>query len=84
MDSCDVLIVGGGPAGSSCAWKLALGGLDTIILDKSHFPRHKSVRRMDHTRRSQRTRYRTGPVCFGAHSSAHHWISHQHDGRSRG
>lgn len=41
MDSCDVLIVGGGPAGSSCAWKLARGGLDTIVLDKSHFPRHK-------------------------------------------
>ncbi len=41
MDSCDVLIVGGGPAGSSCAWKLVRGGLDTIVLDKSHFPRHK-------------------------------------------
>ncbi len=41
MDSCDVLIVGGGPAGSSCAWKLTRGGLDTIVLDKSHFPRHK-------------------------------------------
>jgi menaquinone-9 beta-reductase len=41
MDSCDVLIVGGGPAGSSCAWKLARSGLDTIVLDKSHFPRHK-------------------------------------------
>jgi geranylgeranyl reductase family protein len=41
MDSCDVLIVGGGPAGSSCAWKSARGGLDTVVLDKSHFPRHK-------------------------------------------
>ena len=41
MDACDVLIVGGGPAGSSCAWKLARGGLDTIVLDKSRFPRHK-------------------------------------------
>jgi len=41
MDSCDILIVGGGPAGSSCARKLVLGGLDTIVLDKSHFPRHK-------------------------------------------
>ena len=41
MDSCDVLIVGGGPAGSSCAWKLARAGLDTIVLDKSYFPRHK-------------------------------------------
>ncbi len=41
MDSCDVLILGGGPAGSSCAWKLVRGGLDTIVLDKSCFPRHK-------------------------------------------
>src|SRR5579863_484999 len=41
MDSCDILIVGGGPAGSSCARKLVLGGLDPIVLDKSHFPRHK-------------------------------------------
>ena len=41
MDSCDVLIVGGGPAGSSCAWELERGGLDTIVLDKSRFPRHK-------------------------------------------
>jgi geranylgeranyl reductase family protein len=41
MDSCDLLIVGGGPAGSACAWKAVRGGLDTIVLDKSHFPRHK-------------------------------------------
>ena len=41
MDSCDLLIVGGGPAGSACAWKAVRGGLDTIILDKSPFPRHK-------------------------------------------
>ena len=42
MDSCDVLIVGGGPAGSSCAWELRRAGLDTIILDKSTFPRNKT------------------------------------------
>ena len=42
MDSCDVLIVGGGPAGSSCAWELHRAGLDTIILDKSTFPRNKT------------------------------------------
>jgi len=41
MDSCSVLIVGGGPAGSSCARKLQQGGLDTIILDRSTFPRDK-------------------------------------------
>jgi geranylgeranyl reductase family protein len=41
MDSCDVLIVGGGPAGSSCAWKLRNSGLEVAILDKQTFPRDK-------------------------------------------
>jgi len=41
MDSCDVLIVGGGPAGSSCAWKLSKAGLAVTILDKARFPRSK-------------------------------------------
>ena len=41
MDPCDVLIVGGGPAGSSCAWRLRGSGLDVAILDKAVFPRHK-------------------------------------------
>lgn len=41
MESCDVLIVGGGPAGSSLAWKLRSVGLDVLILDKSTFPRDK-------------------------------------------
>jgi len=40
-DSCDVLIVGGGPAGSSCARQLRRAGLDVLILDKSQFPRDK-------------------------------------------
>ena len=41
MESCDVLIVGGGPAGSTLAWKLRTHGLDVLILDKSTFPRDK-------------------------------------------
>ena len=41
MDACDVLIVGGGPAGSSCAWKLRNSGLRVTILDKAVFPRDK-------------------------------------------
>ena len=41
MDSCDVLIVGGGPAGSSCAWRLRSSGLRVVVLDKSRFPRNK-------------------------------------------
>ena len=41
MDTCDVLIVGGGPAGSSCAWGLRKTGLDVAILDRQTFPRDK-------------------------------------------
>ena len=41
MDACDVLIVGGGPAGSSCAWGLRNSGLNVVILDKQKFPRDK-------------------------------------------
>jgi geranylgeranyl reductase family protein len=41
MDACDVLIVGGGPAGSSCAWKLRNSGLTVAILDRATFPRDK-------------------------------------------
>jgi menaquinone-9 beta-reductase len=41
MDSCSVLIVGAGPAGTSCARKLHQAAIDTILLDKSTFPRDK-------------------------------------------
>lgn len=41
MESCDILIVGGGPAGSSFAWKLRGSGLDILVLDKESFPREK-------------------------------------------
>jgi geranylgeranyl reductase family protein len=41
METCDALIVGGGPAGSSCAWKLRRHGLDVMVLDKASFPRDK-------------------------------------------
>jgi geranylgeranyl reductase family protein len=41
MKSCDVLIVGGGPAGSSCAWALRGSGLEVLIIDKQTFPRDK-------------------------------------------
>lgn len=41
MDACDVLIVGAGPAGTSCAWALRNSGLTTILLDKKIFPRDK-------------------------------------------
>ena len=41
MEVCDVLIVGAGPAGSSCAWKLRDSGLRVVILDRQTFPRDK-------------------------------------------
>jgi menaquinone-9 beta-reductase len=41
MDRCDVLVVGGGPAGSSCARRLVRAGVDVIVLDKARFPRDK-------------------------------------------
>lgn len=42
MDTCDVLIVGGGPAGSTCARQLRAGGLDVLVLDSKTFPRDKT------------------------------------------
>ena len=36
-----MLIVGGGPAGSSCAWKLRQAGLDVVVMDRARFPRDK-------------------------------------------
>jgi flavin-dependent dehydrogenase len=39
--SCDVLIVGGGPAGSSAARRLQEAGVDVLVLDKERFPRLK-------------------------------------------
>lgn len=41
MQHADVIVVGGGPAGSTCAWKLRQAGLDVLVLDRSEFPRTK-------------------------------------------
>jgi geranylgeranyl reductase family protein len=38
----DVLIVGGGPAGSTLAYSLARLGIDVLILEKAKFPRGKT------------------------------------------
>jgi geranylgeranyl reductase family protein len=41
MDACEALVVGGGPAGSSCAWALRRAGVDVVVLDRASFPRDK-------------------------------------------
>lgn len=41
MESCEVLVVGGGPAGSTCAARLQQAGLDVLLMDKEVFPREK-------------------------------------------
>ncbi|MFP5320233.1 MAG: geranylgeranyl reductase family protein [Acidimicrobiia bacterium] len=41
MLSCDVVVVGAGPAGSSAATSLARAGRDVVVVDKATFPRDK-------------------------------------------
>jgi flavin-dependent dehydrogenase len=41
MIESDVIIVGAGPAGSTCAWKLQQAGVSVRLLDKKAFPRPK-------------------------------------------
>ncbi len=38
----DVVIVGGGPSGSACAYWLAEAGWDVVVVEKKHFPREKT------------------------------------------
>ena len=42
MADYDVIVVGGGPAGSTAARKLAQSGQTVLLLDKAKFPRHKT------------------------------------------
>ena len=39
--SCDVLVIGAGPAGSACAQFLAAAGLSVVLADQHAFPRDK-------------------------------------------
>jgi geranylgeranyl reductase family protein len=41
MQRCDAMVVGGGPAGSSCARTLRLAGWNVIVMDRARFPRDK-------------------------------------------
>ncbi|MGZ8414682.1 MAG: NAD(P)/FAD-dependent oxidoreductase [Gemmatirosa sp.] len=40
--SAQVIVVGGGPAGASTAWQLAMLGIDVLVLDRARFPRDKA------------------------------------------
>ena len=42
METCEALIIGGGPAGSTCARQLHGSGLDVMVMDKAVFPRDKT------------------------------------------
>jgi geranylgeranyl reductase family protein len=39
--SCDVLVIGAGPAGSACANRLARAGIEVLLVDQHDFPRDK-------------------------------------------
>lgn len=41
MTRVDVVVVGGGPAGSSCARRLVAAGLEVVVVDQARFPRNK-------------------------------------------
>src|SRR5579875_503973 len=40
--SCDVLVVGGGPSGASCAYWLAAAGHDVVLAERKSYPREKT------------------------------------------
>ena len=40
-EAVDIAIIGGGPAGSSAAIRLAAAGRKVLLIDKARFPRHK-------------------------------------------
>jgi menaquinone-9 beta-reductase len=39
---CDVLVVGGGPSGSACAYWLASAGHDVVMVERKRYPREKT------------------------------------------
>lgn len=41
-DSADIFVVGAGPAGAACAWRLASAGASVLLADRCRFPRSKA------------------------------------------
>jgi flavin-dependent dehydrogenase len=41
VERAEVVVAGGGPAGSSCAARLTAAGVDVLVLDRASFPRDK-------------------------------------------
>ena len=39
---CDVLVIGGGPSGSACAYWLASAGHDVVMVERKQYPREKT------------------------------------------
>src|SRR5580693_2022401 len=39
---CDVLVIGAGPSGASCAYWLASAGHEVVVLERKSFPREKT------------------------------------------
>lgn len=46
--SCTVLVVGGGPAGSYASAALAREGIDVVLLEAEKFPRYVNTRTLPH------------------------------------
>ena len=68
MERFDAIVVGGGPAGSTCAWQLRRAGLDVAVVDKRDFPRDKVCAgwvtpAAVETLRLDLDEYRSGRVC---------------------
>lgn len=40
LESCEVLVIGGGPAGSYSAAALGREGVEVVVLELDHLPRH--------------------------------------------
>ena len=83
MESCDVLIVGGGPAGSTCARLLRRAGLDVQDSRQERVSARQSVRRLDHAAGRRGARHRSRRLSARTRAAADHRLHHR-PGRARG